>query len=128
MNQLEIQPYRAEHASIEVLDAPDGVLVKLTGTLDQWGASDCLAPLLAQVHEGALARRLPRVSVDLSGMDFLNSTGIKTLATWLMKRGSLATGETYAVKVIYAGDVTWQVATLRAIEAVARGALETERR
>lgn len=128
MNQLEIAPFKTKDGAIEVFDDPQGVLVKLTGTLDQQGEGDRLAPLLAQVHEGALARRLPLVSLDVSGMDFLNSSGIKTLAMWVMKREALAPAEVYAVKVIYARHVTWQVATLRAIGAMTRGALQTESR
>lgn len=66
MSDLLPQDFR-----IEVIDGDDGCIVRLFGELDLVQADD--------VHDALVACPHPNVVVDLSNVDFIDSTGLSSL-------------------------------------------------
>jgi anti-sigma B factor antagonist len=63
-----------EHLRVEVSESPGCARIVLSGQFDIASADDAGRALQALLHRG-----LDRVVIDLSGLDFMDSTGVKFL-------------------------------------------------
>jgi anti-anti-sigma factor len=63
-----------EHLRVAVSESPGSARIALSGQFDIASADDATRALQALLHRG-----LDRVVIDLSGLDFMDSTGVKFL-------------------------------------------------
>jgi hypothetical protein len=64
------------------------------------------------VHAAAEAEDLREVKVDIRGLLFLNSSAVKELIGWVLKRNRLPAGKKYVIEFIYDSSILWQRVTL----------------
>ncbi len=129
MNRLKIETFTQDAFMIRVVDGSEGtVVVKFSGTLEHPSPGEFLDPILLTVHERAVACRLDHVDADFSGLDFLNSSGIKSLIKWVMKavEASRPGQDCYRLRLLYSSKVTWQQASLKAITFLTKGQVVAE--
>lgn len=81
---------RATQLSIETDSRPGGMLLKLSGELDM-----ATAPRLEGEIASASSTQPAAIVLDLRGLDFIDSTGLRTLIT--EHERSLAAGRTFAL-------------------------------
>lgn len=124
MNTLNIQPIAHDRIRIEVSDAADGVVVSFHGDIDMEDPGTILDPLFNAVHEGASAQKLQTVTADFTELNFLNSSGIKAIAKWIMKLGQNAGA--YRIRLKYNKDITWQATSLQTLTFLVPGAVYVE--
>jgi anti-anti-sigma factor len=67
-------PGGGEHLRVAVSESPGSVRIALSGQFDIASADDATRALQALLNRG-----LDRVVIDLSGLDFMDSTGVKFL-------------------------------------------------
>ena len=101
MNKLNIQSVEEERIKIDVLDADDGIIIKFIGDIDMEDPSIILDPMFAKLHDGSVQAGIKIVSADFTELNFLNSSGIKTIAVHLLK--SLK-----KYKILINSELTWQ--------------------
>ena len=104
-------------------DSAEGLVLTLTGEIAQPNPGEFLDPLLQKVHQDALANKVPQVSVDLTGLSFLNSSGIKSLGAWVVNHQAQDAANRYRLEFIYNRAVTWQHASLKALTVLSRGSI-----
>ena len=127
MNRLGLSPLRVGSLTVEVLDAGDAVSVVLRGDSDARDAGTALNEYLTQrVHPAVLAAQLRQIHVDVTGLEFLNSSGIKALVNWLLLLKKRPPDDRYALVVQYDEGITWQGKGLRPLCAVAPTFLRLE--
>jgi hypothetical protein len=85
MNRLNIQPVEEDRIKIEILDNESGIVVKFIGDIDMEDPSLILDPLFSRIHDGAVTKGIKIVYADFTDLSFLNSSGIKAVAKWIMK-------------------------------------------
>ena len=112
MNQLGLAPVAHERLSIDVSDQPKGVHVKIVGNIDMQDPSRLLDPFFAKLHESAVQNSVAEIEVDFRQLDFLNSSGIKALAKWIMLLGMSKPERRYRVKMLHNKAVAWQSTSL----------------
>ena len=129
MNRLDIPPFTLDGFEMFLVDTSvDRVTVKFRGTIEHPAPGEFLDPLLATVHDRAVAAKIPNVDADFSGLDFLNSSGIKALIKWVMKstEARLGGSNCYKLRLLYSSKVTWQQASLKAITFLTKGCVVAE--
>ena len=70
----------------------DGNLVTIRGEIDQVSPKLFLAPFFEGIHAAAEQESLHEVKVDICGLHFLNSSAVKELIAWVLKRNRLPPG------------------------------------
>jgi len=126
MNRLGIEPVSEERIMIDVLDSPAGLTVKFTGDIDMEDPSIILDPLFEKIHNGILENRFKEVIADFRELNFLNSSGIKAVAKWIMKLSEVDDSQKYIIKIIHNKDITWQVTSLPTLTFLVPGAVQVE--
>lgn len=126
MNKLNIQPVVEERIKIEILDNESGITVKFTGDIDMEDPSLILDPLFTRIHDGAVVKDIKTIYADFTDLSFLNSSGIKAVAKWIMKLTELDDDTKYQIKIIHNRDITWQVTSLPTLTFLVPGAVQVE--
>jgi hypothetical protein len=90
----------------------DGNLVTIRGEIDQVSPKLFLAPFFEEIHAAAEQESLHEVKVDICGLHFLNSSAVKELIAWVLKRNRLPPGKKYVLDFIYDSSILWQRVTM----------------
>ncbi len=90
------------------------LLVTLEGQADL-RTKATLDGLLDKVHSLAVERKSPEVKLDLRGVEFMNSSCIKSLVTWIGDAQDAAPSGAYAITLLGSSAVHWQIRSLEAL-------------
>lgn len=90
----------------------EGNLVTLIGDIDQPSPKTYLAPFFDKIHLAADAEELHEVRVDILGLRFLNSSAVKEIIGWVLRRNRLPPGKKYVIEFIYDSSILWQRVTM----------------
>lgn len=115
MNKLNIDSITQGNASISVTDTADGVSVAISGEIDMQDPSVLLDPVFAGVHDGSVSKGLKVVEFDVRKLTFLNSSGIKAIAKWIMKLAGVPADKRYQIKILQNKEITWQATSLQTL-------------
>jgi hypothetical protein len=126
MNSLGIEQIKQGKVTIEVSDIPSGLAITIVGDIDMQDPSVVLDPLFDKVHKGAMASGLKVVNFDLKQLSFLNSSGIKGIAKWIMNLASAPADKRYVIKILQNKSVPWQVTSLPTLTFLVPGAVQIE--
>jgi hypothetical protein len=90
----------------------EGQTVFVVGEIDQMSPRDFMAGFLEIVHNMVLGEDLMEVRVDVTGLAFLNSSGIKEFLSWILRRNRLPPEKKYKINFLFNPAVAWQPITL----------------
>jgi hypothetical protein len=122
LSSLELSdPALATSGSIE----SSTVIFSLTGTVDDKSRLK-LQALLEILHGEARRLAARQVVVDFRRLEFMNSSGLKTLVTWISEIQSLSGIERYSVRFITNPDWHWQRRSLHAVQTIASDLVSIE--
>jgi hypothetical protein len=93
----------------------EGNVVVLRGEIDHASPKAFLGPFFDEVHEAALAEGLRAVRVDVRGLRFLNSSAVKEIIGWVLRRNRMPPGTKYAIEFVYDSTILWQRVTMPTI-------------
>lgn len=114
-----VLPFR-ELAELQVAAAVerDTVALSLRGTADM-RVSDALDAVFHQLHEEALRRGVSRVDVDMTGLQFMNSSCFKSLVGWIVNLQGTEPASRYQVRFLSDPDLLWQRRSLKTLSCFA---------
>jgi hypothetical protein len=124
MNKLGIEEINTNRINITVSDTPEGVQLTFKGDIDMQDPSTILDPLFEKVHKGANEKGFTQIQVDFKELNFLNSSGIKAVAKWIMKIAD--SGKKYSIKLLHNREITWQATSLPTLTFLVPGAVKVE--
>lgn len=103
----------------------DVITVELVGevTLD---ATDSLKSVLRTTHDSAQKEPTKEVVVDFTQLDFLNSSGIKHLVTWINSVSQLPEASRYQIRLRSNPLIPWQRRSLATLKYFAPNLLTIE--
>lgn len=90
----------------------DGNVVSMRGEIDQASPKAFLAPFFDSIHVAAEEESLREVKVDIRRLNFLNSSAVKELIAWVLRRNRLPAGKKYVLEFIYDSSILWQRVTM----------------
>jgi hypothetical protein len=82
-----------------------------------------MAGFLEIVHHMALGEMLVEVKVDVTKLVFLNSSGIKEILSWILRRNRLPPERKYRINFLFDPTVAWQPVTLPRLRDLDAGAI-----
>ncbi len=126
MNKFGIEPVKEDRIKIDIVDKPNGVIVKFIGDIDMEDPSLILDPLFDKIHNGIIDNSFKEVIADFKALNFLNSSGIKAVAKWIMKLSEVDDERKYIIKIVHNKDITWQVTSLPTLTFLVPGAVQVE--
>ncbi|WP_028972716.1 hypothetical protein [Spirochaeta cellobiosiphila] len=126
MNKLQIENINEDRVKIQVEDIDSGLRLIFEGDIDMQDPSQILDPLFDKIHTGACEQGFDYIEVDFNKLSFLNSSGIKALAKWIMKMALLSEHNKYLIKIIHNKSITWQVTSLPTLTYLVPGAVTVE--
>lgn len=126
MNKLNINPVIHEKIRVEVFDRDAGLSVQFVGDIDMEDPSVVLDPLFDKIHHGMVGQKIPFIVADFNGLTFLNSSGIKAVAKWIMKLAMLPPDQKYQIRIAHNKSITWQVTSLPTLTYLVPGAVRIE--
>lgn len=112
MREPDMMRYENGDTHLELALSPE-MRLTIRGVIDQANPSEFLDPFFATLHSEACARRVPQVSADLSSLSFMNSSGVKSLAKWILE--NQRSQPSYRIRFLYAPEITWQRTSLGAL-------------
>ncbi len=125
-NKIGVAPIAQDKIKITVDDTPNGIAVRFVGDIDMEDPSIVLDPLFEKIHSSVVAQKIPEVGADFQNLNFLNSSGIKAVAKWIMKLAMLPADKKYSIKIIHNKAITWQVTSLPTLTFLVPGAVKIE--
>jgi hypothetical protein len=126
MNKLGIEAVAQDKVKVEIVDNGAGVMVKFIGDIDMEDPSILLDPLFEKIHSGMVSKKIPEITADFRALNFLNSSGIKAIAKWIMKLAMLPADQKYVIKIAHNKAITWQVTSLPTLTFLVPGAVKIE--
>jgi hypothetical protein len=126
MNRLQIENIKQDRMEVEVFDDDSNMCVKFKGDIDMEDPGELLDPFFKNLHEGMLAHKIKEIKADFKELNFLNSSGIKAVAKWIMKLTELEEAKRYTIRIIYNRDITWQVTSLPTLNFLVPGVVKVE--
>lgn len=123
MNRLGLANITHERVLVQVSDSVSGVLVSVSGDIDMQDPSKLLDPFFLELHKEALKLSIAVVEVDVRRLNFLNSSGIKALAKWIMMISPVPAGKRYQVRLLHDRSLAWQAASLPTLTFLVPGAV-----
>lgn len=126
MNKLNVNSINQGKIKIDVNDNGEGLSLQFVGDIDMEDPSLILDPLFEKVHQGMISKKVPFVVADFNGLTFLNSSGIKAVAKWIMKLAMLPPDQKYQIRIAHNKAVTWQVTSLPTLTFLVPGAVKIE--
>lgn len=64
------------------------------------------------------------IQVDMTSLNFLNSSGIKAISKWIMQLGTTSDDKKYVIKLKHNPEITWQATSLPTLTYLVPGAVE----
>jgi hypothetical protein len=124
MNCLGIDQIKQGKVTIDVGDIASGVAVSIVGEIDMQDPSVILDPLFAKIHKGVMDAGLKTVEFDLRQLTFLNSSGIKAIAKWIMNLAIAPADKKYVIKILQNKAISWQTTSLPTLTFLVPGAVQ----
>jgi hypothetical protein len=100
--------------------------LKLKGTIARKDPSHDLAGFFKTIHRDAVARRLPELRIDVSGLTFVNSSSIRLFidwAVWVEKEPE----HHYVLRFVTSRQITWQQTAFAALTSLMKTVVSVER-
>jgi len=94
------------------------VVVRLSGSADLTTVR-ALNEYLAQVHADVRRNKAHSVNMDLRDLDFMNSSCLKALVTWVAEVQEGPADERYAIVILGSERRAWQKRSLHALATLA---------
>ncbi len=107
---MYISAVQAAGSRVSLRAEADTVFV--AGEIGESSSRDLVAGFVEIVHHMALGEKLGEVKVDVTELEFLNSSGVKEFLSWILRRDRLPPDRKYRINFLFDPTVAWQTVTL----------------
>jgi hypothetical protein len=125
MTDLRIDSVAVAELSADATLADDAIRVRMRGTADI-PARAALDQLLAQLHAETRRLAVKTVIVDLTQLEFMNSSCFKSFVTWIELVQNLEPQDQYRIQFLSDPNMHWQRRSLRALSCFAADLITVE--
>jgi hypothetical protein len=104
-----------EKYSAHIAPDPQGLRVHFKGTISTVNPAVVLNPFVDAVHAHAIEAAAKELRVDLTALEFCNSSGFKSFIHWIERIQQLPESKRYKLRFLSTKDRRWQRASLLAL-------------
>jgi hypothetical protein len=94
---------------------PQGIRVHFKGTISTVNPAVVLNPFVDAVHQHVVDAQAKEVRVDLTQLEFCNSSGFKSFIHWIERIQQVPEPKRYKLRFVSTKDRRWQRASLLAL-------------
>jgi hypothetical protein len=94
---------------------PQGIRVHFRGTISTVNPAVVLNPFVDAVHQHVVDAQAKEVRVDLTQLEFCNSSGFKSFIHWIERIQQVPEPKRYKLRFVSTKDRRWQRASLLAL-------------
>lgn len=106
----------------------EGVLrITMSGSVEMRDPGAALNPFWEDVDARAFRMGIERIEVDMSGVSFMNSSGLLTLVRWITRVRDRVGGAGYRMTFHFDENVTWQRTNVPILARLAPDSVSLER-
>jgi hypothetical protein len=124
MTESRFASLRADGVTIKAQLETDVLRIVMTGSLESRDPRASFDPYWTALDDAIRRERVTRVVLDIRGLEYMNSSGILTLARWLMK---VTSHSTYQVVIEHDPDLTWQHSNVPVLAKLAPAVVQVDR-
>ncbi len=124
MSKIDVNQLEEGNLKIEVVDSPEGVRMKIAGSIEMQNPRSIISPYFDDVHNKILSSKIKLIEIDITELQFMNSSGIGTFIKWFVKIPPLTDEEKYQVKIIYNRNISWHTKGLAPLLSLAKGQID----
>ncbi len=124
MTESTFPSLQADGVTITARRESDALRIVMTGSLESRDPRASFDPYWTALDETIRREHVSRVVLDIRGLDYMNSSGILTLARWLMKATSHSA---YQVVIEHDPDLTWQHSNVPVLAKLAPAVVQVDR-
>lgn len=125
MSQLQLQKVGDKEFSIDPSMTGDQITLKLAGTADVRALAH-LESLAPRLHDEVVRLGVRDVHVDVTALEFMNSSCMKTFVTWIGLDQGLDADKQYRIHFRSNPDIHWQRRSLHALSRFAADLVTVE--
>ncbi len=118
MKTIDIPPVTGPGFAADAELDDRAVRVELRGTADI-PAKNRLDEFITRLHRQAVLAGVSQVNVDFMKLDFMNSSCLKTMVSWIMDVRELPAASQYRICFRSNRDILWQRRSLNALKCFA---------
>lgn len=111
-NKIGIDICEKESAKIEVKDSDEGIIVYFHGKINMQNPGAIFGPYFEELHQKIIDTGIKKVTADFTDLQFLNSSGLKSIIRWIMNDAALSEDIQYFIKILYNREIGWQETSL----------------
>jgi anti-anti-sigma regulatory factor len=126
MASLHIQPIQSPSFTAEALLDGSEIVVRFCGTADL-GVKAIMDTFLNEVHIEASHLNVAAVNVDISGLEFINSSCLVAMVTWITAVQAMA-HRSYLISFHFKAVRDWHHRTFGVLEEIGQGVVAVQSR
>ncbi|OHD07280.1 MAG: hypothetical protein A2086_05425 [Spirochaetes bacterium GWD1_27_9] len=116
MTTLDIKNFITDKVKIEFIEETiEKVKLDFIGELDFENPESVVFPFFNEIHNKVISNKVKCVEVDFTKLEFLNSSGLKTLIKWIKTDITLPEDNRYKFKIIATSKIHWQENALKVL-------------
>ncbi|MBN2444768.1 MAG: hypothetical protein JXJ04_25655 [Spirochaetales bacterium] len=101
---LQLKPEKREDLQMIV----HGTTLSISGSVSMSNPAEILEPYIIKLHNKLVEEGIKRITLDLTRLAFLNSSGIREIVNWILLVNALPAEKRYAVHIKYSSKYLWQ--------------------
>jgi hypothetical protein len=101
---LQLQPIKRDDIQMSVR----GTIFSIAGSVNISNPAEVLEPYILKLHNQLVDEGIKRITLDLTRLAFLNSSGIREIVNWILLVNALPSEKRYAVHIKYNSKYLWQ--------------------
>jgi hypothetical protein len=104
-----------EKYSAQMVPDANGIRIVIQGTISTLNPALVLNPFVDAVHAHVIEAGAKEVRVDLTSLEFCNSSGFKSFIHWIERIQVAPEGKRYQLRFVSTNERRWQRASLLAL-------------
>ena len=90
----------------------EGNTIIFAGSINHPRPQVFMEPFISEVHDAIIEKGIKEVSLDMTDLKFLNSSGIREIVDWVLKMSKLPDSEKYKINFICSAEHKWQESSI----------------
>lgn len=101
---IQFKSVKTENLQMSVI----GTTLSISGNVSMSNPAEILEPYILKLHTKLVDEGIKKITVDLTRLAFLNSSGIREIVNWILLVNALPAEKRYAVHIKYSSKYLWQ--------------------
>lgn len=119
MQQVDIKDFKTNKLTVQIVPSNDVIRLNIRGSFEVKNTNDVIALYFDSVHDKIINSNVRLIELDITGLSFINSSGIATLVSWFMKIPLLPDDKKYLITILFNSKVHWQNNGLQVLKKIA---------